>query len=106
MEVARRYQAFYDCPRYPVCGAPICPLDVQMLERFGDPDENGGCAARRATRVAIAARYPDLPTGGLTHAEIARDRRRAAAKARWEALSPEEQARRVGRLKTVALCHE
>lgn len=64
-------------------------------------DREQKCQAQRSTRVALAARYAAdlLPTGGLTHAEVARDKRAAASKARWDALSPEGQARRRSNLR-------
>ena len=57
-------------------------------------DREQKCSARRSTRQAIAQRFRDagLATGGLTLSEVARDARRAAALARWNALTPEEQA--------------
>ena len=69
-----------------------------MLSRFALPGEMT-CRAQRKAREAIALKYPDMPTKGLTHAEVARDARRAAARARWAALSPEEQARRLSATK-------
>lgn len=69
-----------------------------MLKRLMLPaDREHKCRAMRSTREAIAARFPDaeLPTGGLTLAEVARDQRRAAARVRWEAMPAEERARRL-----------
>jgi len=58
---------------------------------YADPQQK--CKATRPTRKSIAAKHPGLlPTGGLTLAEVARDQRQAAAKARFDALSPVERA--------------
>jgi len=87
-------QPFKECPRYQVCSCNECPLDYLMLSRIALPGEMT-CRAQRKVREAIALKHPDLPTKGLTHAEIAGDSRRAAARARWAALPLEEQARRL-----------
>jgi len=42
----------------------------------------------------------------LLHAEIARDKRRAEAKARWEALSPEERAQKLAKMVPFAAKHD
>ncbi|WP_324095423.1 hypothetical protein [Candidatus Binatus sp.] len=99
-----RNQPFNECPRFQRCSCNDCPLDYQMGKRGpvlrSDPKGSAPigavslCKATRSTRVAIAARYPELPTGGLKHAEIVSDKRSAAGKARWDALPTEEQARR------------
>jgi len=87
-----------ECPSFQTCGAPICPLDPLMEKRWAAPGEEE-CRALRSTREAIAARYPGvLPTGGLKLSEIARDKRRAKAKARWDALTPEQQAEQRAKL--------
>jgi len=83
-----------ECPRFQRCSCNDCPLDYQMGKRGPVLGSDPKCKATRSTRVAIAARYPELPTGGLKRAEIVSDKRSAAAKARWDALPPEEQARR------------
>ena len=77
METPRNEQAFYECPRFQRCGCNDCPLDMQMGQRGPVLDSDEKCKATRATRVAIAARYSALPTGGLKRSEIARDARRA-----------------------------
>lgn len=87
-------QAYRECPSYSRCNAPLCPLDEDMRKRWALEGEEE-CRATRRVRLEIAARYPNLPTGGLTDKEIARDKRRALAKARWEALSEEERAKRL-----------
>lgn len=71
---------------------------MQMLDRGGSHPGEAECGARRATRLAIAARLPGLPTGGLTLAEMARDARRVRAKAKWAAMSPEDRAGRLAKL--------
>jgi hypothetical protein len=84
-----------ECPSYQRCGAPLCPLDPDMHKRVALPGEDE-CRARRSIREAIAARYPGvLRNGGLKASEIARDRRRALARARWEAMSEEERKARL-----------
>ena len=89
-------QPFEECPQFESCSCNVCPLDPDVASKVALPAEEQ-CGARRSTRVAIAARHPLelLPMGGLTAAEVARDKRRAAAKTRWEALSPEQRARLV-----------
>lgn len=97
--VARR------CPSWKRCSAPKCPLDPIYHERIaerGDPR----CRAEKPTRLRIVAqcaaegvetvRY--LPAAGLTPREemgrVAGERTRA----RWEAMSPEEQEAERARL--------
>ena len=87
-------EPFKECPSFYSCSCNVCPLDFDMAKRFALPEEEE-CRAHRPTRVAIAARYPDLPTGGLTYAEVARDARRSKARERWAAMSPEERAKRL-----------
>jgi hypothetical protein len=91
----RNAEPFHECPRFFRCALNQCPLDAAMMKRVilaADHDQQ--CKAQRAAREAIAAKYPGLlPTGGLTLREVARDKRRAAAKARFEALSPEQKAK-------------
>jgi hypothetical protein len=64
-----------------------------------DPEQK--CRAWRPTRAAIAAKYHDLPTAGLTLKEVARDERRAKARQRWDALSPGEREIKLSRLRPV-----
>lgn len=91
---------FNECPQFQSCSCNQCPLDPLMLERQVLPaDREQRCHAQRSTRVVIAAKYPELPRHGLTLAEVARDKRRAAAKARFEALPTEQRAALVARLK-------
>ena len=89
-------EPFHKCPRFDHCSSNACPLGVgqasHLALRGDDP-----CGARRAGRVAIAVRYA-LPGGGLTHAEVMRDRRSAASKARWDALPQSEKDARTQRL--------
>jgi hypothetical protein len=94
--------AMKECPKFKTCSCNLCPLD---FEKRWPQDEKQDCAARRSTREAIAARHPGLPTGGLTRREVARDARRTAAKARWDALPPEEQAAKRARLTPFRLKH-
>jgi hypothetical protein len=87
-------EPFRECPSFFHCGVNQCPLDSTMQRREVLPaDHDQRCKATRATREAIAARYPGLlPSGGLTWREVARDKRQAAKQAWYAALSPEEQA--------------
>lgn len=104
-EVAR--EPFEDCPRFEKCSVNKCPLSTRYafltevgpdiddlgrpIEGTGDPERR--CMLRRRKREEISAKYPGLlPNGGLTDEEIARDRRRARERAKWEALSPEKKA--------------
>jgi len=108
METPRAQQPFYECPRYQHCAAPVCPLDVQMLDRGGSHPAEAGCGARRATRLAITARHPNgsaLPTGGLTQREIGNDKRGASSKKRWDAMSPEDRAAKLAKLVPFAPKH-
>jgi hypothetical protein len=87
---------YQECPRFDSCSVNQCPLDPLMLERDTHPDDpEKDCRASRRTRLAIAAQHPDvvLPTGGLTLAEVARDRARTAAKAKWDALPADHPTR-------------
>jgi len=83
----------YQCPSFPRCSAPLCPLDIAVATRWAVPGE-ADCGARRSTREAIASRFPELITGGLTPKEISSEKRRAA----FRALPIEEQERRRARL--------
>lgn len=90
-ELLGKAAAYNDCPSFNGCGCNQCPLDIHMHERWVLPGEDE-CRAQRSTRLKIAAKYPDLPTGGLTLAEVARDQRRAKWRANWDRLTPEQQA--------------
>ncbi len=90
-------EPFRQCPKFESCSVNVCPLDPAMLQRQALADEDR-CRSLRSTRLAIAAEHPNLPTAGLTLAEIARDKRSAAAKARWEALPQAEKDARKARL--------
>lgn len=88
-------EPFYECPSYPICSAPVCPLDPNMNQHFRlDTEEE--CRSSRPTRERIAAKYPGLlPTNGLKPKEVNRDKRRAA----FLALPVEERERRLAKLK-------
>ncbi len=99
-----------ECPRSGgryCCSVNKCPLDPGYKELYAvDGDPETVCKARRKTREAIAARYPGiLPNGGLTDAEIASDKRKLKAKARWNALPEEEKARRLIPFKAKPIVH-
>jgi len=95
-----------ECPRFYNCSVNKCPLhpDYETLyaaleDENGPGDPEAKCLTRRRVREEIATRYPDvLPNKGLTFAEIIRDRRSDRGKARWNALSAEDKARRLGKL--------
>jgi hypothetical protein len=89
-------EPFKECPQFQTCSCNFCPLDPDADKRIALPGEET-CTARRSVRERIASRCPDLPRGGLTLAEVARDRRRAAARERWEALPQEERDRRLSK---------
>lgn len=90
-------EPYRDCPRFEHCSVNACPLDYAMLGR-GPLSGEDRCGARRNTRLAVAAEHPGLPAGGLTLAEVARDKRSAAAKARWAALPQAERDAATARL--------
>ena len=86
------------CHHYDTCSAVECPLDVLQGQR--GPVEEETCHALRRTRLAIIAQaraegieYP-LRHGGLTEAEVAKDKRSATRRRVWEAM-PEESRQRV-----------
>ena len=91
-----------ECPRFDVCSVNKCPLSPDYAKLYtceGDPETR--CLARRSTREEIASRCDSLilPNRGLLDKEKAQDLRRMQAKARWEALSDEEKAKRIGKLR-------
>lgn len=95
-------EPYNECPSFLRCSVSQCPLDESMLKRPAHrADREQKCHATRTTRLALVARHSEceFPTGGLTLAEQARDLRRAHAKARWDALSPEERAERTAKLR-------
>ena len=83
-----------ECPSFDVCAVnkrPLHPDYLKLRNEPGDPETK--CRALRRTREDIAARYPGLlPTQGVLRAELTSDKRSLLAKARWNALTPEEQA--------------
>jgi len=91
------------CPQFQVCSCNDCPLDP-LYEQRGPRDEENQCQARKSTRLGIVAKAAaagvevKLPYGGLTRAEYANQQRSIKAKARWEALSPEEKQKRLSNL--------
>lgn len=84
---------YEECPQFDSCSCNACPLDPAGLHAL--PGEEP-CRATRRTRVAIAERYG---MAGLTQREIVRDQRRAKAKARFEAMTPEQRLELEARLK-------
>jgi hypothetical protein len=100
METPRDRSPMYSCPRFQRCGAPVCALDPQMLDRGGSRPGEERCKATRRVRLEVAARFPSvrLPADGLTLDEVAKDARRAKAKAKWAAMTPEDRAARLAHL--------
>lgn len=107
-------EPYEDCPRFDTCSVNKCPLSSRyaLLENVehdrdadgkeipftGDPETR--CFARRKTREDLANRYPGiLPNGGLLDIESARDRKKLAERAKWDALPPEIRAERLAKLK-------
>lgn len=95
-----------DCPRFDKCSVNKCPLHPDYDRLYCAYEDKGGpgdpekvCLAKRSTREAIAAQYPNvLSKNGLTDAEIHRDAKRARAKARWDALPEEMKSARLSKL--------
>ena len=74
-------------PAVYTCSAPLCPLDPGIELRCAVDGEDE-CKATRATREAIARKYPEMvPANGLKPRELRADKRRAA----FLALPVEEQ---------------
>ena len=91
---------YRECPHFKHCGVNACPLrpDYLKLSTCKDDPETK-CNALRSTRERIASKYPGvLPTFGVLKAESYRDAQSLKAKARWNALSPEQKAERVAKL--------
>ena len=82
-----------ECPSFDVCSVNACPLRPDYLKLRNDPDDpETKCHAQRAKREEIALRYPGvLPTEWGVNHELTKDKRSLAMKARWNALTPEEQ---------------
>jgi len=95
-----------DCPRFDKCSVNKCPLHPDYNTLYCAPEDKDGpgdpektCLAKSSTRQAIAAQYPDiLSKNGLTDGEIDRDRKRARAKARWDALPEDMKSARLSKL--------
>ena len=91
------------CPYWDTCNAVQCPLDPLQGQR--GPVEEERCRAQIATRQRIIQQAQaqgittPLKHGGLLHREWVREKRSAAAKARWEQLPQEEKERRRQRLR-------
>jgi|SRR6185295_5627287 len=85
-------QPYEECPQFDRCSCNVCPLDPLWATREALPAEEK-CTARRSTRLGIAAKHGlAIGTFGLTREEVARDRKRAEAKAKWDAMPPERKA--------------
>lgn len=91
-------RAMRACPQYQKCSAPDCPLDPMYMQRGRRQPGEPTCRAQKPTRIRAAAQGVTR-FGGLTSREY-------AAKARWEALSPEEQAAAIARGKRALRARE
>jgi len=77
-------RAMRACPQWQTCAAPDCPLDPKYMQRGQRQPGEPTCRAQRPSRLRAAAQGVTR-FGGLTSREH-------SGKARWEALTPEEQA--------------
>ena len=82
----------FDCPKFRICSAPICPLDpgIPKCGSAIDGSATGGvkeprCRLRKSQRMELGA---DLPWRGLWPREL-------AAMLAWERLSDDERAARI-----------
>ncbi|MFW9940368.1 MAG: hypothetical protein ACFFFT_04955 [Candidatus Thorarchaeota archaeon] len=87
---------YLECPRFDFCSVNACPLDSQNRESIPDDPETE-CKSLLFIRKRIAEKY-NLPNHGMTEKEMIRERRRIAAKKRWENLSDEEKHKRMSNL--------
>lgn len=97
------------CPQYHTCSAPKCPLDQGYHRRADRQAGEEKCRARKTTRLRIveearaeggeaAVAVEGLPYGGLTGAE----NRGKGARARWDALTPDQQQAERARLEAIS----
>lgn len=93
-EPPQKPRPWEECPSFDDCSVNACPLHPDYLKLPTSPyDPETKCRSLRATREAIAARHPGLlPTQGVLTRELTSDKRSLLARARWNALTPEEQA--------------
>lgn len=88
-------EPFRACPQYAGCNVNDCPLDPNAATHGGPAECLPGesrCKALRSTREGIAQDHGQVSSWAWTRREHDRERRRLAAQARWNALSPERQA--------------
>ena len=76
---------YESCPRFFTCSVPLCPLDPDVGKRVKMQGE-APCPLGKTRRMRIAAAKL-LPNRGLFPREL-------ASLLAWEALPPEERARR------------
>lgn len=62
-------QPYHDCPRFEVCSAPKCPLDLEYELRSQRLQGEEVCKAQKRTRLAIGKLHPELKYSGLTSRE-------------------------------------
>jgi hypothetical protein len=92
------------CARYHECSAPRCPLDPFISIRNSDDTRSDpvcGIAAptrHRYWQAMTPGERELLPFEGYLETEF---KRRAAGRAKWEALSPEERLNRLRYLSTL-----
>lgn len=81
------YLRIKKCPRFDVCSAPICPLDIEKDKRI---QLNGEPKCKLGKRRRMKLGY-GLPWKGLTPNEL-------AAKTRWEQKSKKEKSEYISRI--------
>lgn len=68
---------YEDCPKFDVCNCNICPLDPNMSDKEGYPEEDK-CRVTRKMRLAIVKKWAEFQPeinftyGGLTKREAKR----------------------------------
>lgn len=78
---------YHECPSFPVCSAPKCPLDPAIKMRTFRYPEEEKCRATKPTRHKIGLKHTEvLPYQGYT-------KREWNGIKRWEALPHAERIR-------------
>ena len=91
--MANQKPPFEECYKFSGCSCNVCPLYPEAHKRQAFPGEE-----RCKAREAIAAKYPELLSGGgLLPREVKSDR----ARARWAALPEAERLRRMAGLRPI-----
>ena len=109
MSATEMTAAYHRCPSYDGCSTNRCPLDPLSHLRPSEPEDlERDCRAHRPTRLRIVAELraegvdvSGLPLGGLTHREDVSRRRSEASRARFEAMTPDEQETHRQRFETM-----